>query len=182
MAYHDRRVRLAAAAAVAWLLTGCGRPAAPPPSAASAPPRDALLEVEGTRLVGTDARGRVRWELRAPSVLVDRQRGVTARQPRGYLIAEDGTRVQVEAGRVTYRGGDNRVELEREVRVVAGEGRWMVAERVTYEPAEDLLVATGGVRLRWDGWTVSAGRLESEPALRRARLQGAVHVSAGGGQ
>lgn len=176
MAYHDRRVRLAAALAVASLLTGCARAGAPP-SGAPAAPRDAFLEVEGTRLVGTDARGRVRWELRAPSVLVDRDRRVTARQPRGFLIAEDGTRVQVEAGRALYHRGESRVELAGGVRVAAGEGRRMVAERVTYEPARDLLVATGGVRLRLEGWAVSAGRLESEPALRRARLYDAVQVS-----
>ncbi len=182
MTYHDRRVRVAAVAAVASLLAGCGRPAAPPAVAPQAPPQDAFLEVEGTRLVGTDARGRVRWELRAPSVRVDRQRRVTARQPRGYLIAEDGTRVQVEAGRALYHRGESRVELAGGVRVAAGKGRRMVAERVTYEPAQDLLVATGGVRLRVSGWTISAGRLESEPALRRARLYDAVHASVEGGR
>lgn len=149
----------------------------PPAQTHPNPPAEALLEVQGTRLVGTDARGRVRWELRASSLAVDHRHQVTAQRAAGYLTAEDGTRVRVEADRAVYSRGEGRVELVGRVRVVAARDRWAVAERMTYEPAKDLLVATGGVTLRVDDWTVTALRLVSEPALRRARLEDGVRVS-----
>lgn len=166
----------AAGLLVALLLAACGRPAAPAGTEA-APSPEGLLEVQAARLVGTDAQGRVRWELRASSVAVDRRQRVTAQRPAGYLTAEDGTRVRVEAERAVYARGESRVELVGRARVVAAQDRWAVAERMAYEPAKGLLVATGGVTLRADGWTVTAPRLVSEPALRRARLEGGVRVS-----
>lgn len=137
----------------------------------------AFLEVEGTRLVGTDSRGRVRWELRAASVVVEDTGRVTAHKPVGHLTAEDGARVRVQAQRATYLRGQGRVELEGQVRVAADKSRWMAADRAWYEPARDLLVATGNVQLRVGGWNASASRLESEPALRRARLVDSVRLS-----
>lgn len=189
MPYHDRRVpgashggprtgrlcRWAVAVAVPALLVGC-RPAVRP-AAETAARGQAFLEVEGTRIVGTDSRGRVRWELRAASVVVDREQRVTAHQAAGYLTAEDGTRVRIQGQQARYLRLEGRVELTGQVRVVADENRWMVADRAWYEPARDLLVATGNVRLRVEGWTASAQQLASEPALRRVRLLDSVRLS-----
>ncbi|MER3456897.1 MAG: hypothetical protein C4304_08485 [candidate division GAL15 bacterium] len=155
---------------------GCAHAAPPAPQPSASPPR-ALLEVEGTRMVGTDARGRVRWEVRASAVALDRQQRVTARQPVGTLTAEDGTRVQVAAQQLLYRRREGRVELVGQVRVTAGEGRWLTAPYVAYDVSQDLLLAWGGVRLSADGWAVVAERLISEPGLRRVRLAGGVRVS-----
>ena len=164
------------------LLLGCHRaePAKAPPQ--GMPGTGALLEVQATRLVGTDAQGRVRWELRAASVVVDRQQRATAERPTGYLVAEDGTRVQIQAGRASYERGQGRVQLDGAVKVVAAPRRWLTAQRATYEPATDRLRATGGVRLQVDDWSVTADLLESEPKLRRARLRGAVRVTAEAGR
>ncbi len=160
------------------LLLGCHRGAEPVKGASQGVPRtEALLEVQTTRLVGTDTEGRVRWELRAASVVVDRRQRVTAERVTGYLVGEDGTRVQIQAGRASYERGESRVQLDGAVRVVAAQRRWLTAQRATYEPATDRLRATGGVRLRVDDWSVTADRLESQPKLRRARLWGAVRVT-----
>ncbi len=173
---RSRRWRVQAGAAVAVLVLGCGKPAPLPAPAARTPPGDAWLEVHRPRLVGTDDRGRVRWELRADSVKVDRGQRVTAERPRGYLVSEGGRRVQVHAGRALYDRAIRRLELQGGVRVEASAGRWLVAQAATYEAAGDLLVARGGVQLQADGWEASADRLESRPTLRRVRLAGNVHV------
>lgn len=150
--------------------------------ATPAPAAGPLLEVEGTRLVGTDSQGQVRWELHAPSVVVDRRSWVTALNPSGYVVAEGGRRVQVRAGRAVYRRGSNSVRLAGGVRVEASPRRWLVAREVTYEAARDRLVATGGVQLQADGWAASAEQLQGEPALRRVRLLGGVRVTAEAGR
>jgi LPS export ABC transporter protein LptC len=169
-------------ALAAVLLVGCHR-AEPVKAPAQGPPRtEALLEVQAPRLVGTDAQGRVRWELRAASVVVDRRQRVTAERATGYLMAEDGTRVQIQAGRAWYERGQGRVQLDGAVKVVAARRRWLTAQQATYEPATDRLRATGGVRLQVDDWSVTADLLESEPRLRRARLWGAVRVTVEAGR
>lgn len=161
----------------ALVLLGCAQPAVPQGGAPPVPEAEGFLKMEASRLVGTDAQGQVRWELRAASVVVDRGQQVTALEPSGFLVA-DGARVQVRAGRATYQRGSSSVRFTGKVRVSASPRRWFVASEVTYEALQGRLVATGGVRLRMDGWAATARQLESEPALRRARLSGDVQVTA----
>lgn len=173
VAYHDRRALTLAA----LVLLGCARPAVPGGGAPPAPQPEGFLKLEASRLVGTDAQGQVRWELRAASVVVDRNQQVTALEPSGFLVGE-GARVHVQARRAIYQRGSNAVRLVGEVRVAASPRRWLAASEVTYEVLQSRLVATGGVRLHVDGWAATARRLEGEPALRRARLSGDVQVTA----
>lgn len=172
MPYHDRR---AAALAAVLTLVACA-PAGPVPRVAGALPAGPLVEIEGPRLVFTDPQGRLRWELRARSVAVDRQQRVSALDVRGRLVTEDGVPVDVSADRAVYVRGSGTVELTGRVVVRGASDRWASAGRVRYEPAQDRLVAAGGVRVRMDGWTVWAQRLQAEPGLRRARFDGSVRV------
>lgn len=172
MAYHDRR---AAALAAALAVAACS-PVGSVPHPAPVPSARTLVEIEGTRLVFTDPRGRLRWELEARWLAVDRTGRVSASDPRGRLVTEDGVPVEVRADRAVYARGSGSLEFLGEVTVRAAEGRWASAGRVRYEPGQDRLVATGGVRVRLREWTVWAERLEAEPGLRRARFEGSVRV------
>jgi hypothetical protein len=172
MAYHDRR----AAALVAALAFVACTPAGPVPRVDGGPPANTLVEIEGTRLVFTDPQGRLRWELRARAVAVDRGGRVSASAPQGRLVTEDGTQVEVRADQAVYVRGSGTVELRGRVMVRAAADRWVSAGRIRYEPGADRLVATGGVRVRVREWTAWAQRLEAEPGLRRARFEGSVRV------
>ncbi len=172
MAYHDRR----AAALVAVLAFVACTPSVPAPQGVRAPPRQTLVEIQGTRLVFTDSRGRLRWEVEAAELAVDRTGRVSVLAPRGRLVERGGVQAEVRADRALYVRGSGRVELTGRVRVRAAVDRWLSAGRVSYEPELHRLVASGGVRVRLREWTVWAQRVEMDPGLRRARFEGSVRV------
>ncbi len=173
MAYHDRRT-LALVAVLA--LVACGTPTGKAPRASEPTPARKLIELEATRLVYTDPQGRLRWELKARGLSVDRTDQVSASSPQGHLVAEDGTQVQVRADEAVYLRGSGTVQLSGRVTVRAATDRWMSAEKVLYEPQRDRLLASGRVRMRVGEWMVQAHHLEAEPGLRRARFQGSVRL------
>jgi len=166
-----------AVALVAVLAVSCAAyPTETVPAARATPSPRPLLEIRGSRIVGTDPEGRRVWEVEAASVAVDAtQRRARLERPRGMFFAADGQTVRFAAAFGEYGADRRRIRLWGSVEVVAAHDRWVRAEQATYEA--DRLVARS-VRFRWGRLLARADALEADVTLRRARLVGNVRLEA----
>lgn len=182
-----RRVAAALAAAAlvalgAWWRASLPSPpespesASPPVSSADAasPP---LLEVQGSRLVGSDEAGRRRWDLEAESVQVDRERRtVEIVGPRGRWYAGGEVAAVFAAPRGRYRADAGVIDLEGGVTVTTHDGRSVQARRIRWEVRAGTVEAFGDVVLRQPAALIRADRLRGDAALTTVVLQGRVTV------
>jgi len=166
-----------AVALVAVLAVSCAAsPTETVPAARATPSPRPLLEIRGSRIVGTDPEGRRVWEVEAASVAVDAtQRRARLGRPRGMVFAAAGRTGRGAAAFGEY-GADRRgIRLLGSAGGAAAQERWVRAEQATYEA--DRLVARS-VRFRWGRLLARADALEADVTLQRARLVGNVRLEA----
>jgi LPS export ABC transporter protein LptC len=169
---------LAAAALVAWWRAPTGAPPPVPEAVgqpASQPP--VLLEVQGSRLLGSDDAGRLRWDLDADTVQVDRSRRVVdVVRPRGRWYSGGTVAVVFQAPRGRYLADAGVIDLDGGVSAASADGRTVQARRIRWEIRQGTVQAQGDVILRQPGTVIRADRLSGDAALTTITLQGRVTI------
>ncbi|MBI4279458.1 MAG: LPS export ABC transporter periplasmic protein LptC [Armatimonadetes bacterium] len=153
-----------------------------PATRAPAPdPGAPYLEIRGTAVTGSDARGRRQWDLRAQSLVVDDAKDVMHMdQVTGTLFRQGAPAITLQAGTGVVRLRTRVVEMGGGVEATSADGRRLRAQQMTWSATEDRLVATGGVTFREGNTTINADRLESDVSLQRTRFSGNVRVRLNG--
>ncbi len=156
-------------------------PAVRTPAAApsdSTPPSPPLLQIQGTRLAGTDEAGRRQWDLQARSLEVDRARNVIMLvEPAGWLYRGDIRQIHLAAPRAVYTVESRQIQLSGGVTGTAQDGRTFHADRVEWDGRLGRLVADGRVTVTQQGMTMRADHLETDAGLERITLEGHVAIS-----
>lgn len=182
---------LIAGAAVAVLIAlavGLRRPppspqaSAPVPQAAPVPPSPSaadppFLNIEGTRLAGSDAKGRRLWDLKAKTLQVDRSRNVvTLIDVTGQLFQNERPALVFKAPKATFFAASKDVELTGGVVGQTPDGRTLRAPVVRWDGRRELFVASGGVTVTQPGMIIRADRLTSDAAMQRPTFDGNISV------
>lgn len=156
---------------------GAVSPAVPSGTPASPSP---LLEVQGSRLVGSDEAGRRLWDLEADSLRVDRQRRtVDVIGPRGRWYAGRTVAAVFEAPRGRYLADGGVIELEGGVTATSADGRTVRARQIRWDIRRGGVEARGDVVLRQPGAVLRADTLRGDAALTTVILEGRVMVDIG---
>jgi LPS export ABC transporter protein LptC len=182
--------------AMLWSAGQNGRPtsppeprptASPPPSAATpgpdrttAPGGAALppFTLDESSISAADAAGRVQWELRAQTVETSAdQQEVRLVRAEAKFFEKGAVVLTLTAPAAVFSARTQDVTMTGGVRARAARGSTLQAGRVQWLAARRLLVATGGVRLRQERFTVRADSLESDIGLRRTKLRGNIRVT-----
>lgn len=183
------RVAIILAAVVAggawWWSTARPAPVQPPaaPVSVSAPPVSEplpapLLEIQGTRLAGTDEAGRRQWELQAASLEVDRRRNViTLVAVTGWLYRGDARQIHLTAPRAVYTVASRQIHLTGGVTGAAQDGRTFHADRVVWDGRQGRMIADGHITVTQPGMTMRADHLETGLGLERIALEGHVAIT-----
>jgi LPS export ABC transporter protein LptC len=189
-----RRVsRLATAAAVMAglaLAQGCRRPPAPPArtpqgtskreSAARKPFAGAHGRVEVGEIVVADPAGKRVWRASAQSIDwdYDKQQAVL-RDVQCQFIEDGKLALEARAPLVTAYTGERRVALEGGVTARAPATQTSLrADRLQWNVEDKEVYATGNVKYVRGNIALTGPRLRADLALKRARLEGGVHMRA----
>lgn len=155
---------------------------APVPQAAPAPPSPSggdqpFLNIEGTRLSGSDVKGRRQWDLKAKTLQVDRGRNVvTLIDVTGQLFQNERPALVFKAPKATFFAASKDVELTGGVVGQTPDGRTLRAPVVRWDAKRAVFVASGGVTVTQPGMIIRADRLTSDAAMQRPTFDGNISV------
>ena len=159
-----------------------GRAAAPPAATAPvaqepAPGESPLLQIEGTKLSGTDPDGRRVWDLRAQTLAVDRLRQrVVMTSVTGQFYGAGKTQLAFTAPSAVFNVASKDVELTGGVTARTQDGRTLRAARIRYAAGDQVLAASGDVVLTQPGMSIRADELRTDTALAQSRFSGNIVV------
>jgi len=167
-----------------WGDRAAAPPAEPAPPAAQEPvaptpepPETPLLEIQGTKLSGTDPEGRRVWDLRAQTLAVDRLRQrVVMTSVTGEFYGGGKAQLAFTAPSAVFNVASKDVELTGGVAARTPDGRTLRAARIRYAAGEGALAAFGGVVLTQSGMSIRADELRTDPALAQPRFSGNIVV------
>ena len=150
---------------------------APAPAPAPAEPDQPFLNIEGTQLSGSDARGRRLWDLKATSLQVDRTKNiVTMINVSGQLFENQKPALAFKAPTATFFAASRDVQLSGGVFGRTPDGRTLRAPVVRWDHRNAIFVASGGVTVTQPGMIIRADRLTSDAAMRRPKFTGNISV------
>jgi LPS export ABC transporter protein LptC len=162
---------------------GASPPGSRPAAAPEAPTRGpaggvAAGEIKLGNLVGTDAKGHMRWQIVADDMILQ-QAGqlVELRNVRATLFNEDGTRMLVSGDRGTYDTRTREITVDGAVHGVTGTGRELFADIVSYSPQSREVEGRGHVRVVEERVIMFADRMTSDLQLGQTRFFGNVHMT-----
>jgi len=153
-----------------------------PPPAPEAPPSGGgpeapFLQIEGTKLSGTDAAGRLIWEIRATTLEVDRPRErILMASVTGQFYGAGKPQLAFQAPSAVFHVPRREVELTGGVTARTTDGRTLRAARLRYSAADRMIVASGDVTLTQPGVMIRADELRTDPALAQQRFSGKIVV------
>ena len=162
----------------AWLFWGS---AVPEPTDKTK--KDAGSTVKATvhnTVLNRDENGRKKWKLKVEEATQESNDVITAKKLDGivYLNNGDEMYVQAETGKIT----DNNKQFELSGKVTARlkGGGFMKADKVEWNQAKDILIATGAVKVVKDDMLAKAEKIITSSELRHFRLIDKAHVERGG--
>ncbi|HEU4797413.1 MAG TPA: LPS export ABC transporter periplasmic protein LptC [bacterium] len=154
--------------------------ASPPPAApqtTQAQPEAPLLQIEGTRLSGTDPQGRRMWDLRATTLEVDRDRQrIIMRAVTGQFYNAGKPQLGFSAPAAVFDIPSKNVELSGGVLARSQDGRTLRAARIRFDTAQRTLIASGDVVLTQPGMSIRADELRTDAALEHPKFSGNIVV------
>lgn len=148
---------------------------APPP--APAQPETPFLQIEGTKLSGTDAQGRRLWDIHAKTLEVDRSRQrIVMTSVTGQFYRAGKPEVVFSAPSAAFSAESKDVELSGGVVGRTADGRTLRAGGLRYQAATRTVIATGGVVLTQKGMSIRADALTADPGLNQTKFSGNIVV------
>jgi len=156
-------------------------PQASAPPAASQPtqaqPEEPFLQIEGTRLSGTDPQGRRMWDIRATTLEVDRDRQrIIMRGVTGQFYSGGKPQLGFSAPAAVFDISSKNVELSGGVVARSQDGRTLRAARVRFDASQRTLIASGDVVLTQPGMSIRADELRTDTALEHPKFSGNIVV------
>jgi LPS export ABC transporter protein LptC len=135
-------------------------------------------EIKLGDLVGTDAKGHMRWQIVADDMILQ-QAGqlVELTNVRATLLNEDGTHMLVSGDRGTYDTRTREITVEGTVHGVTSAGRELFADIVSYSPQTREVEGRGHVRVVEERVIMFADRMTSDLRLGQTRFFGNVHMT-----
>jgi LPS export ABC transporter protein LptC len=135
-------------------------------------------EITLGNLVGTDDKGRTRWQIVADDMVLQQpQQTVLLKHVRATFFSADGTRMLVNGDRGTYDTRTRAITLDGAVHGVTSSGRELFADTVSYMPKSREVEGRGHVRVVEQRVVTYADRMISDLRLGETHFYGAVHIS-----
>lgn len=156
---------------------GAGRPAAPS-STQSSSAGVASGEIKLGKLVGTDDKGHMRWQILADDMTLQQaQRTVALKNVHATFFDDDGTRMMVDGRTGTYDTRTREVTVGGNVHGVTSSGRELFADSVYYSPRAQQVEGRGHVRVVQERVIMYADSMVSDLTLGQTRFFGNVHMT-----
>jgi len=170
-----------------WTRWWGGPPEQAEPPQASAPPaqsqtpqtqsEEPFLQIEGTRLSGTDPQGRRMWDLRATTLEVDRDRQrIIMKAVTGQFYSGGKPQLAFTAPEALFDVSSKNVDLSGGVFARSQDGRTLRAARIRFDAAQRALTASGDVVLTQPGMSIRADELRTDAALEHPKFSGNIVV------
>ncbi|MGH2398516.1 MAG: LPS export ABC transporter periplasmic protein LptC [bacterium] len=136
-----------------------------------------FLQIEGTRLSGTDPQGRRMWDIRATTLEVDRDRQrIIMKAVIGQFYSGGKPQLGFSAPAAVFDISSKNVELSGGVVARSPDGRRLRAARVRLDAAQRMLIARGDVALTQPGMSIRADELRTDAALAHPKFSGNIVV------
>ena len=162
---------------IAWLMLGGEAPSNNPvqkeSSGANAKVRNSTLarEVDGKKV----------WEFTVEEVEQIKSSGeAVLKGVKGKIYREDGSVLEVVAGGGKVKNEAKDFELNDKVVAVLSSGGKLTAESIRWQQTEDVITASGNVRLLKDDTLETGEKAVTSSAFERLKLEGHAEVQRGG--
>ena len=127
-----------------------------------------------------DENGKNKWKLKVGEAVQECNDVISAKNLYGivYLSNGDEMHVTAEAGKISDK--NNQFELSGKVRARLKKGGFMKADKVEWNQAKDILIATGAVKVVKDDMLARAEKIITSSELKHFKLIDKAHVERGG--
>ena len=131
-------------------------------------------------VLNRDENGKKKWKLKVEEATQENNGVITAKKLDGivYLNNDDEMHVTAEAGKISDK--NNRFELSGKVTARLKKGGFLKADKVEWNQAKDILIATGAVKVVKDDMLASAEKIITTSKLKHFKLIKNAHVERGG--
>ena len=145
--------------------------------------KDAGSTVKATvhnTVLNRDENGKQKWKLKVEEATQESNDVITAKKLDGvvYLNNGDEMHVTAEAGKITDK--NNQFELSGKVTARLKKGGFMKADKVEWNQAKDILIATGAVKVVKNDMLARAEKIITSSELKHFKLIDKAHVERGG--
>ena len=127
-----------------------------------------------------DENGKNKWKLKVGEAVQESNDVISAKNLDGivYLSNGDEMHVTAEAGKISDK--NNLFELSGKVTARLKKGGFMKADKVEWNQAKDILIATGAVKVVKDDMLARAEKIITSSELKHFKLIDKAHVERGG--
>ena len=124
--------------------------------------------------------GRKKWKLKVGEAIQSSNDVISAKNLKGtvYLSNGDEMYVTADAGKISDK--NNQFELSGKVNARLKKGGFMKADKVEWNEAKDILIATGSVKVVKDDMLARAEKIITSSELKHFKLIDKAHVERGG--
>ena len=127
-----------------------------------------------------DADGKRLWELKVDEATQLNDNLVRAKQLEGTVYLSNGDEMYVKAKAGEIKVKTNEFMLSNGVTARLKQGGFLKANKVEWKQKQDILTATGAVKVIKDDMMATAERITTSSKLEHFKLKGKAHVERGG--
>lgn len=162
-------------ALVIWVVSTT--PDEPPPSKPFEPPSKMTYEKNN---IVEEKNGEILFELNSGKMTVDvATQNAELENVQAKFYQADGKFVELKATRGSYDHQNGNIHVEGAVTVTDGEGAQLISDTLDWQGKEEILIATGNVKISKDDMRAYGDRAEATNGLRHFNLKGNAHVLKG---
>ena len=164
-----------AAAIIAWLMFGGEAPKNPENIASNA-----VSAVVKNTTVSPEQDGRRLWEISVEALeSISGSGEAVMKGVKGKIYREDGSVIDVTAGGGKINNDDKNFALDRGVKATLSTGGEITAEEISWNQKDDIITATGKVKVVKDEHTALADKIVTSSKFDHFKLSGHAEVQKG---
>ena len=164
-----------AAAIIAWLMFGGEAPKNPENTASNA-----VNAVVKNTTVSREQDGRRLWEFLVEALeSISGSGEAVMKGVKGKIYREDGSVIDVTAGGGKINNDDKNFALDRGVKATLSTGGEITAEEISWNQKDDIITATGKVKVVKDEHTALADKIVTSSKFDHFKLSGHAEVQKG---
>lgn len=164
-----------AAAIIAWLMFGGEAPKNPENTASNA-----VSAVVKNTTVNREQDGRRLWEFSVEALeSISGSGEAIMKGVKGKIYREDGSVIDVTAGGGKINNDDKNFALDRGVKATLSTGGEITAEEISWNQKDDIITATGKVKVVKDEHTALADKIVTSSKFDHFKLSGHAEVQKG---